>query len=122
MRGLGFLALCVTLWGCGEPPAGDQQPAVTAAAAQQQPFADAEITDAVMDKWTRSCSLCHVNGAGGAPRIGNAEDWRPRLAQGEATLLTHSIEGFNRMPPLGYCMSCERDDLRALIKLMSGGA
>jgi len=26
------------------------------------------------------------------------------------------------MPPLGYCMACERDDLRALIKLMSGDA
>jgi len=120
MRASGLLLLSIALWGCGEQPSTETPAAASAAPVEL--FADATITDAVMGKWSRSCALCHVNGAGGAPRLGNAEEWRPRLAQGEETLLKHAIEGFNRMPPLGYCMACERDDLRALIKLMSGDA
>ena len=125
MRGLKLILLGVALWGCGEQPAVEQPPDQAAVAPAPQasgPFADAEVTEAVMGKWSRSCALCHVNGEGGAPRMGNAEEWRPRLAQGESTLLTHTIEGYNNMPPLGYCMACERDDLRALIKLMAGDA
>ena len=37
-------------------------------------------------------------------------------------LLAHTVEGYNDMPPLGYCMACEREDLRALIRLMVAGA
>ncbi len=35
--------------------------------------------------------------------------------------MQHAVEGYNNMPPLGYCQACEREDLRALIKLMSAG-
>jgi len=87
----------------------------------QLPFSDAVITKDVQGKWARSCVLCHVNGEGGAPRLGHPEEWQPRLAQGEAVLLRHAVEGYNNMPPLGYCQACEREDLRALIKLMSAG-
>ncbi|MGI9324779.1 MAG: c-type cytochrome [Pseudomonadales bacterium] len=73
----------------------------------------------VAQKWARSCALCHVDGNGGAPRIGHAEDWQPRLAKGQSTLLRHTIEGLNAMPPLGYCMDCEREDFVALIELMT---
>lgn len=77
--------------------------------------------DAVMGKWTRSCALCHVDGTGGAPRIGAADEWSARIAQGEDTLMTHAIEGYQNMPPLGYCMSCTGDELRALIRFMTSG-
>ena len=82
----------------------------------------AQLADAVVGKWTRSCALCHINGEGGAPRMGVADEWQPRLAQGEEVLLAHTIEGFNSMPPLGYCMACERDDLKALTDFMAGDA
>ena len=75
-----------------------------------------------MGMWSRSCALCHVTGEAGAPRTGNADEWRPRLNQGEDAVLSHTIEGFNDMPPLGYCMACEREDFRAMIKLMAGDA
>ena len=74
-----------------------------------------------MDKWSRSCALCHVNGEAGAPRVGHPEEWQPRLAQGKDVLISHTIEGFNDMPSLGYCMSCEREDFEAMIDFMSGG-
>ncbi len=79
------------------------------------------LTEAAMQKWLGSCALCHIDGNGGAPRLGDAEVWQPRLAQGKDALLTHTIEGFNNMPPLGYCMSCEREDFSVLIDFMSGG-
>ena len=50
-----------------------------------------------------------------------AEEWQPRLAQGKDVLISHTIEGFNDMPSLGYCMSCEREDFEAMIDFMSGG-
>ena len=75
---------------------------------------------AVMRKWSRSCALCHVDGNGGAPRIGHPEEWQPRLDQGQDVLLRHTVEGFNKMPPLGYCMSCDAEDFRALIDFMAG--
>ncbi len=90
--------------------------------APSEPPSEPEVVaDTAMQKWTRSCALCHVNGEGGAPRMGVVEEWQPRLAQGKDVLLTHTIEGFNNMPPLGYCMACERDDFMAMIDLMAGG-
>lgn len=82
---------------------------------------DAPTNQDVMQMWSRSCALCHVTGNAGAPRVGNADEWQPRLAQGEETLLMHTVEGFNDMPPLGYCMACERDDFVAMIQFMTTG-
>jgi len=70
--------------------------------------------------WSQTCALCHANGEGGAPRIGVSADWEPRLAQGKAVLMAHTIEGYNDMPPLGYCMSCDREEFSALIDFMTG--
>lgn len=74
----------------------------------------------VGSKWARTCALCHATGVGGAPRLGIWEEWRPRFEKGKELLLTHTIEGFNDMPPLGYCMSCDRDDFLSLIDFMTG--
>ena len=71
--------------------------------------------------WTNSCALCHVTGVGGAPIVGNHDDWADRLEQGNELLLEHTLEGYNNMPPLGYCMACEKDDFTALIEFMAAG-
>ncbi|MCZ6640146.1 MAG: c-type cytochrome [Gammaproteobacteria bacterium] len=104
------MTLACVLHGCGQT--ADPQSSAYTTPAGSTPI----------EKWSRSCSLCHVNGIGGAPRVGDTEDWAPRLAQGDEVLLTHTIEGFNNMPPLGYCMDCERPDFVALIKFMSSGS
>ena len=65
-----------------------------------------------------SCALCHVTGVAGAPRIAHADDWSVRDEKGTAVLLQHTLEGFNKMPPLGYCMACEEEDFVALIEFM----
>ena len=108
------------LWGCGRPDtvslAVESPAAIAPAAVSAQPSGD------VMDKWSRNCALCHVSGNAGAPRLGNTEEWAPRVAKGMDVLLQHTLEGFNDMPPLGYCMSCERDDFVAMIELMAADA
>jgi cytochrome c5 len=53
--------------------------------------------------------------------VGDADAWQPRLAQGRETLLRHTVEGLNSMPPLGYCMACEREDFLSMIDFMTGG-
>ncbi len=41
-----------------------------------------------------ACIACHGNGVGGAPVVGDQEEWAPRIAQGMATLHDHAINGF----------------------------
>lgn len=79
----------------------------------------APAKERAMALWARSCALCHIDGNAGAPRVGQAEEWGPRLAQGRETLLKHTVEGLNNMPPLGYCMACERDDFLVMIDFMT---
>ena len=98
------LLVAMTLTGC-QPPES-QAPPVTAADQQR------------MATWSRSCGLCHIRGEGGAPVLGDLAAWAPRIAQGEDVLLQHTIEGLDNMPPLGYCMSCETQDLRWMIRFM----
>jgi len=74
----------------------------------------------VMAKWARSCALCHITGEAGAPVVGDTAEWQRRLVQGEETILDHVLNGFNSMPPLGYCMACEVSDFRAMIAYMAG--
>ena len=83
-------------------------------------FANAVVDEEVMGKFARSCALCHVSGVADAPIVGDIEEWRSRLGQGEAIIIRNVLEGINSMPPLGYCMSCEVDDFRAMIGFMAG--
>jgi cytochrome c5 len=88
----------------------------TAATGESVSRPDADL----MRTWSRTCALCHVDGSGGAPRLGHPDEWRDRVAQGRDVLLENTVRGVNNMPPLGYCMACEADDFRALIDFMTG--
>ena len=90
-------------------------------AGAQASGASAPVNERAMALWARSCALCHIDGNAGAPRVGQAQEWGPRLAQGRETLLKHTVEGLNSMPPLGYCMACERDDFLVMIDFMTAG-
>ena len=65
------------------------------------------------------CAACHTGGVLGAPKINNAADWEPRLAQGMDTVLKHAIEGYNAMPPKGTCGDCSDDEIQAAIDYMT---
>ena len=115
------LLLVFTLSACSEGPASDSADTETPATTVSTAGPD-RLSPAQMQKWLRSCALCHVTGVAQAPLVGNVEQWQPRLEQVRELLLAHTIEGFNAMPPLGYCMSCEREDFSAMIDFMLGDA
>lgn len=96
-----------TLWlgGCGEQSTVDPS----------KPLQPGQQT------YQRFCISCHASGISGAPPIGNAQAWAPRLAQGEAILLQHTIEGMASagMPPRGMCVGCTDQELKDAIRYMS---
>lgn len=66
-------------------------------------------TDPVLAQvYDTSCKLCHANPASGAPLTGDAQAWSPRIAQGADTLLDHTINGYNGMPPWACACSAPR--------------
>ena len=44
--------------------------------------------------YNSACLACHSAGVAGAPVVGNAAAWAPRIAQGVAVLTKHAIEGY----------------------------
>ena len=44
--------------------------------------------------YNSACLACHGAGIGGAPVLGNAEVWAPRIAQGLDVLKEHAIKGY----------------------------
>jgi cytochrome c5 len=46
------------------------------------------------DTYQAVCSACHGAGVAGAPKMGDHGAWRPRIAEGKATLYDHALKGF----------------------------
>ncbi|MHC5789259.1 MULTISPECIES: c-type cytochrome [Pseudomonas] len=110
-----FLGLLLSACGEAEPPAAVRLDAAPLDAARLSP-----ADPALAQVYASSCQLCHANPASGAPLAGDAKAWAPRLAQGADTLLDHSINGYQGMPPMGLCMQCSEAQFLALISFMSG--
>ena len=96
--------VCVQGEDCGAAVA----PTATASA---DPRSGSEVYGAV-------CLACHTTGAAGAPVIGDASSWAPRVEQGMDTLITHAINGYNAMPAKGGCASCPDEEIQAAIEHM----
>ncbi len=70
------------------------------------------------------CTGCHTSGASGAPKLEKAA-WSARLAQGEATLIKHAIDGYtgpdgNHMPAKGGNPALSDAQVEATVKWMVG--
>ena len=66
-----------------------------------------------------SCFACHGTGAAGAPILGDAEAWAPRMEKGMDAVMANVVNGVNAMPPKGLCFTCTDEDLAALVGYMS---
>lgn len=66
-----------------------------------------------------TCNVCHIAGVAGAPKPDDKEAWASRVEKGPDELLASVKNGLNAMPPMGTCMDCSEDDLKALIELMT---
>ena len=67
-----------------------------------------------------TCAQCHARPGLGVPQVGDAAAWTERATQGEETLLANTISGLRGMPPLGTCSFCTEEDLRLLIRFLTG--
>lgn len=47
------------------------------------------------------CAACHATGAAGAPKLGDAAAWAPRIQQGFETLVHSALKGKGAMAPQG---------------------
>ena len=101
--------------------AGESEPAEAAPPAGAEMTADAGAAAGPKsgeEVYNGNCAACHATGAAGAPKVGDAAAWAPRIAQGMETLLSHATNGLNAMPPKGLCMSCSSEELQAAIEYM----
>lgn len=95
----------------GTEGAGSDAMTPEAIAARLQPVADVNFSliDANAPKqlmtgeavYKASCAACHDTGAAGAPKLGDAGAWSARLGQGQATVVSHAINGLRGMPAKG---------------------
>lgn len=84
--------------------------------------ASAAMADVPMDKYNKSCAICHAAGTAGAPKTHDVEAWKPRLEKGDEKLMESVHNGFNAMPPKGMCFDCSDEDYKALIEFMATAA
>ena len=97
----------------GESPP-EPAPAMAAAAADATP-AEPRSGEAV---YNTSCMSCHNTGAAGAPKLGDAAAWAPRIAAGKDSLMANAVNGLNAMPPKGLCMDCSDEEMMAVVDYM----
>ena len=113
-------ALVLAACGKTEPEA----PATPAAPAAAPAPAPAPVAENTLGKgvYSKTCAMCHAAGVAGAPKPGDEADWAPRVAQGQAVLYQHAIEGFTgakgMMPARGGNNALTDDEVKAAVDYM----
>ena len=64
------------------------------------------------------CINCHGQGVNNAPILGNPKMWGKRITQGEDTLVSHALNGFNMMPPRGGNPALSDEEIRHAVQYM----
>jgi cytochrome c5 len=75
------------------------------ASSEGRPASSAEQDARGQEIFAMACVACHGSGAAGAPMLGDATAWGPRVAQGSAVLYERALQGYQGksgfMPPRG---------------------
>ena len=86
------------------------------------PTANASGADKGKATYDSSCGVCHGAGIAGAPKFGDKAAWGPRIAQGNDTLYTHALKGFQgkagMMPAKGGNAGLADADVKAAVDYM----
>ncbi len=67
------------------------------------------------------CTACHTSGAAGAPKIGDADAWGPRIKTGFDALLHSALKGKGAMPPQGGGDASDYEIARAVVYMANKG-
>jgi cytochrome c5 len=72
------------------------------------------------DVFNGSCTSCHSTGAAGAPKVGDAAAWNPRITErgGKEGLYGSAVNGFKGMPAKGLCFACTDDEIKGAVDYM----
>lgn len=95
-----------------------QAVAQTAPAQVQPQTAVPAAQDAGSRVYASICQACHMTGAAGAPVVGNAAAWEPRIAQGMDVLYASSLQGKGAMPPKGGNPNLSDAEVKAAVDFM----
>ena len=99
--------------------------------ARIQPVAGFELRDASAPSVLKTgeqvfkaqCSACHATGVAGAPKLGDAGAWAPRIKTGLQALVTAALKGKGAMSPQGGGDFSDAEVTRAVVYManQSGG-
>ncbi|MEY3046715.1 MAG: c-type cytochrome [Burkholderiaceae bacterium] len=67
-----------------------------------------------------ACAACHTAGVLGAPKMGDAAGWKPRLSAGLDALVNSSLKGKGAMPAQGGGAYSDEEIRKAVIHLVNG--
>lgn len=101
-----------------EKPSPNKEENVQGTAPDQTPPATSKANPQLAHGTTiaeKNCAACHTGNLPGAPAVGNPEDWKPRLTQGEKLLIQHAIKGYKAMPPRGGNPNLSDEDIVAAV-------
>jgi len=70
--------------------------------------------------YRKSCQSCHASGAAGAPKLGDAAAWKPRVDKGIDALYLSALKGIpgTAMMAKGTCGACSEEELHAAVDYM----
>lgn len=72
--------------------------------------------------YRQACAFCHDKGIAGAPKLGDAAAWSPRLAQGMDALYNTALRGKGAMPAKGGNPSIADADVKAAVDFIAAQA
>ncbi len=73
--------------------------------------------------YEKVCVACHSAGIAGAPKLGNAQDWAPRIKAGIDSLYQSALKGkAPAMPAKGGATDTADDDIKAAVDYMVAAA
>lgn len=64
------------------------------------------------------CQECHAEGKNGAPKYGDMDAWKPRLANGVDPLVKSAIGGHKQMPARGGMANLSDAEMRSAVEYM----
>lgn len=108
----------ITVMTAEEAAAAAKEKAETMAASSQASDGPVDGTEV----YNTACQACHTAGIAGAPKLGAADAWEPRIAQGLELLIEHAIKGYQGeagvMPAKGGNASLSDEQVAAAVEYM----
>jgi cytochrome c5 len=104
------------------------------AEADVKPVAEVKVAEAATEKAgdngsisgekiaQKNCALCHASGMMNSPKIGDKEQWAPRIAQGKEMLVNNAIMGIRTMPAKGGNPSLSDAEVAAAVIWMANSS